>query len=348
MKCILILVLFTLPSFTFSKQAEITYSGWGETGIIIEKQNIVNGPPIITYYAAKLQADIKINKEIDAQIGVKGHSDTSQVEFNEFSLKFDYHDYFKVKAGHLKQPFGHEQQTSHDNLLTFNRSNAHYAMAKMGYANRSVAIKGYYNFSKKRPEFPYSYAVSLFKNNSNNSGINIKGSQHFPDTVLSGYFQYQHKDGRSTISIDSIGVGSDVLYQTKTSSMGVALFILEDPIASFQNLEQNIIIEKSSLDQPNLDESVIAGTFQSFVSYRFKTNNTVFQSYEPILLTSLYVPIIDDLKSHEWQTAFGVNAYFTKEVRLRLQVDYLVTNKSTSEEPSINGSTVELGLQASF
>ncbi|MCJ8314853.1 MAG: hypothetical protein HRU38_22105 [Saccharospirillaceae bacterium] len=342
------LIILFIPSLVLAKNADISFSGWGETGIKTEEQNTLKGYPSLTYYAAKLQADIKLNKQIDIQIDVKGNSDDNQVDFNEFSFKFDYHDYFKVKVGHLKQPFGYEQQISHANLLTFNRSNTHLAMAKMGYANRSFTIKGYYNYSQKRPDFPYSYALSIFKNNSNNTGLNIKGSRHLNDVIISGYGQYQFKEGRDGLSLHSFGAGSDVTYETTTTSLGLALFILEDPVAGIQNLEQNFIIETASLDLPYLDESVLAATFQTFVAYRFHTNGSVFQSYEPIFLTSVYLPVLDDTKSYEWQVAYGLNSYFTKDVRLRFQVDYIFTQKTTSEESSINGSSVELGLQASF
>ena len=62
MKLVLILLFITLPSFSTGKNADISFSGWGEAGIKNEKQNMVNGPPVITYYAAKFQSDIKINQ----------------------------------------------------------------------------------------------------------------------------------------------------------------------------------------------------------------------------------------------------------------------------------------------
>ena len=63
MKFVLALVLTILPGLVASKNNDVTFSGWGEIGLKNEKQNIVNGPPVITYYAAKLQAEIKLNKQ---------------------------------------------------------------------------------------------------------------------------------------------------------------------------------------------------------------------------------------------------------------------------------------------
>ncbi|MCJ8315090.1 MAG: hypothetical protein HRU38_18510 [Saccharospirillaceae bacterium] len=348
MKLVLILLFITLPCFAAGKNSDISFSGWGEAGIKNEKQNMVNGPPVITYYAAKLQSDIKINQKIDVKIDVKGNSADNQVDFNGFSIKFDYHDYFKIKIGNLKQPFGHEQQTSRTNLLTFNRSNAHFALAKMGYANRSLAVKGYYNYSKKRPNFPYSYAINIYRNNSTQSGINLKGSKHFNDLIVSSYFQYLKKINRTGVKINTVAVGSDVIYQTKSSTMSMGLFILEDPVVGVQNVEQNILIKSDSLDQSLLDESIIAGTLQSFVAHRFNINGEVIHSIEPLLLTSLYVPFLQESESYEWQTVFGFNAYLNKDVRLRLQVDYIFTNKESTEQSSIYGSSIELGVQVSF
>ena len=74
----------------------------------------------------------------------------------------------------------------------------------------------------------------------------------------------------------------------------------------------------------------------------------MIQSIEPLFLTSLYVPDFQETQSYEWQTAFGFNAYLNKDVRLRLQVDYIFTNKETTEESGTYGSSIELGFQASF
>ena len=149
MKIITCIILTTLPFLSFSKKGSITLSGWGETGIKGIQQNVVQGYAEETYYRAKVQADIKIDKNIDAQIDIKADSQDREVKLQQFYIKFDYHDYFKLKVGNLKQPFGYEQDLSRGELLTFNRSNAHTALSYMGYTARSFAIKGYYNYSKK-------------------------------------------------------------------------------------------------------------------------------------------------------------------------------------------------------
>jgi len=40
----------------------------------------------------------------------------------------------------------------------------------MGFGGRSVDIQAYYKYSKKRADFPFSYFVNLYKNNSFQSG----------------------------------------------------------------------------------------------------------------------------------------------------------------------------------
>ena len=215
----------------------------------------------------------------------------------------------------------------------------------MGYTARSFAIKGYYNYSKKRPSFPYSYAVSVFRDNSHNIGLSLKGSRHYNDLVVSSYFQTQYK---TNAKVDSFGGGVDGVYSINNSSLGLGLYLVEDPVTGFKNADLNSLITSNSLDLPFLDESIIATTLQVYLAQRFNAQGDVIKAYEPVFLTSIYLPDLNETQDSELQTAFGLNAYFNKGVRLRFQFDLIFTKKPTSKQSSINGSRVELGLQARF
>ncbi len=97
---------------------DISFTGFGSTGFISYERNIIKGESQESFYEAKLQANIELTKKIDAQLDFRANSFDPDVELREFSVKFKYHDYIKVKFGNLNLPFGHEQLVNREDLTT--------------------------------------------------------------------------------------------------------------------------------------------------------------------------------------------------------------------------------------
>ena len=83
---ILLIILILVPVLSSFPQVEFT--GFGSTGILFFERPVAIGASQEVYFRGKLQADIKVNKEIEAQLDFRGSSDDENVVLREFSAKF--------------------------------------------------------------------------------------------------------------------------------------------------------------------------------------------------------------------------------------------------------------------
>ena len=195
------------------KSQKISFSGFGSAGFIFYDREILNDYTQEVYYWGKLQADIKINKEIEAQFDMRGSSVNNTITFREFSVKFKYMEYLRFKFGNTKKPFGYELLENTENLYTVRRSITSREIALLGYGGRAVSLMAYYNYSKKRPDFPYSYALSVFKDNSLNAGFGTRFGYHAGDLGFSVNYLLQNRGGEEPIS--GSGMGADITWDIK-------------------------------------------------------------------------------------------------------------------------------------
>jgi hypothetical protein len=341
-----LIICLSIVSQVISK--DIDFTGYGATGYVFYDRQILNDYIQESYYRGKLQVEIELSKQIDAQLDLRGNSVDKSVRFREFSVKFKYNPKLRFKVGNIKRPFGYEQLTSVENLYTVERSLVQQYVSLKGYGGRSVSVMAYYNYSEKRPEFPYSYSISLFKDNSNSSGAALRGSFHSGKISYGCSYLFQSTGVNQRVSAH--GFSADLQVQRENFRTGLELFLVQDPLPEQQILAQNQVNSQAQAAL-NPDYEKVFGTGASLLTARtFNTNAEVIKKIEPLILLSLYLPDIDIPDTHVIQTLIGLNLYFTKNVRLRINGDLHLTKNEYNEagDYATDESRVILDLQVRF
>lgn len=313
---------------------EITFKGYGATGYRFYDREILNEYNQEAYYEGKFQADIKINSEIEAQLDFRGNSSDNKVVLREFSVKFEYLDELKFKFGNIKKPFGLDQIENRENLPYIERSVATNNAEEMGYGGRNFSLMAYHNYSKKNPDFPYSYYFSLFRNNSRQTGIAGRFSYHSGE--MSYGINYLLINSADKKSIFGNGLGADIAYESDDYFTNLELFFLQD------------VEERALRSWHGIDESVNAAGIKSTAGIRFDTGAEVIKKIEPFLMGSFFLPDLDVTGRHTLQTLFGINFYFHKKVRLRFNADLRFTKNQYVNEYTTKESRGIIEIQVRF
>ena len=87
-------LFFLLSSVLLSQN--VSFSGYGAAGLKMYDRNRLNDYNQETYFEGKLQADIKYNDHIKAQLDLRGNSTDNSVNFREFSIKIDLIVYYFI------------------------------------------------------------------------------------------------------------------------------------------------------------------------------------------------------------------------------------------------------------
>lgn len=332
---ILVLTIVAMSvSFVSTYAQKLKFSGYGATGYIFTDRNILNGYNQETYYEGKLQAEIKISKEIEGQIDLRGNSADNNVQFREFSVKFEITERLNIKAGNLKKPFGHEQLFNREELVTIDRGYTQNAAEELGYGGRSVSLMVYNKYSKKDPGFPFSYYLSLFKNNSLTQGLAARFGYHIDELAFSANYLLQQKGGENKISAG--GLSADIEYETKEFTCGVELFFIQDPV---EGIRRRLM---------NLDDKIYATGGTARGSYYFKFDEKFLKGIEPLLLFSYFRPDSKESGDHIIQTVAGLNIYVHEDVRVRLNGDLRLTKNRFNDDYSTNESRGVFEIQLRF
>jgi len=338
---IYIVVLISLlvnSSAIFSQEVE--FSGWGMSGIKIYDRNVLQGYSQEMFYEGKLQANIEYNDNIEAQLDFRGNSIDNSLEFREFSVKFKFAEKLRWKIGNIKKPFGYEQSINREHLISTDRSYVYNSVANLGFGGRSVSIMAYYNYSNKREDFPYSYYVSLFKDNSLASGLVTRGIYHSGNYSYGLSYMFQNRGG--SYSINTHGFATDMLFKKKDYSTSVELFFVQDPV------EGQRILEGNKINDTDENESIFATGVKMLTSLEYKTDAEVITKIEPYIMTSYFIPNTDLTKYHMIQGVIGSNFYFTKKVRLRFDGNLIFTKNDLNEDYVTDESLVTLAIQVRF
>lgn len=317
-----------------SKIQNITFSGYGAAGFSMIDRNKLRKYNQETYYEGKLQADIKINKHLDAQLDMRGSSEDARFILREFSVRFDYLTYMKFKAGNLKKPFGQEQLLNSEELPTIRRSYIRNSIGDFGYGGRSVGVMAYYNYKKKNPEFPFSYALMLYKDNSLFSGTTARAAYHSGSIAYALNYQLQTLGGDEKIT--TYGISSDITYENKTTYTSIEGFYVQDPFESIR--------ERTA----GKDGKAFAGGLKLTAAVNLATGYKVIESIEPVVLLGGYLPDASTSRYHTIETLIGANFYFDDDVRLRLNADLLLTKSIYNSRYSTIDSRVTTEVQVRF
>lgn len=328
-----IIIFYDFSPGFLSAQTDISFSGYGAVGYRLYDRNKLRNYNQEVYYEGKIQAEIKINKYLESQFDFRGYSDDNRVILREFSIKSEHIDLLNLEVGNIKKPFGGEQLIKTEDLFTIDESYMLRTIEDFGYGGRSVSLMGYYKYKKKREYFPYSYYVYLFKDNSLNSGMVTRFSYHKNDFRYSVNYLYQHKGGEERI--DTYGFGGDIKYENDNLYSLLEINLVQDPIES--------VIRRNSYS----GKKDFAGGINLTNAVSIKLGEVV-KAIEPVLLLGIYSPDINDSKTHTFQTIPGVNIYFDKNMRLRLNGDVLFRKDKYNDLYSTIGSRFIVEFQARF
>ncbi len=320
---------FYLFSSTALAGEKINFTGYGAAGYLFIDRNPLTDANQPTYYLGKLQAEIEFNDEIEAQLDLRGNSMTNNVTFREFSVKLKYMDFMNFKMGNIKKPFGYEYMINREDLVTVDRSVVQNNISLLGYSVRSVSIMAYYNYKKKHPDFPFTYALSYFKDNSQGSGIGLRGLYHFRSINLGFNYMFQNISGDYPVLAHGIGIESS--YSGKKNEVSVELVYARDPNRSREIMAANAARAREGLPPLDQSERIYSAGAVITGSLSFDTDGRVIKSIEPLVLLSFFVPNSQQIDNHILQGVAGANFYLTKKVRLRFNADLRLTKSEYDE-----------------
>jgi hypothetical protein len=329
-KLLLIILSFTCISFA----QDIKFKGYGAAGYrFMDRIRIVEANQE-TYYEGKFQAEFEINKHIEAQLDFRGNSDEQKVDLREFSAKFSYIPWLKFEMGNIKRPFGSEYMESEEDLAAVRRSYLTEVSGDLGYTGRSVGIMAYYN-TKDVEKFPHSYYLYVFKNNNLQNGLVARYVRHFSDISAGVNYFLLNTGGDYPISTN--GMATNFLYKKKDFLFETEFMLLQDPVESIRRKLQLI-----------KDKDVWAWGARVLSVIEFDTDAEIIEEIEPLILLSYFQPDAKVAGQHTIQALVGVNFYFDKDVRLRLNADALLTKNEYGDDYNTHDSRFTLELQVKF
>ena len=320
--CLLWISLLLPHGLTIAQ--EVDFSGFGATGVRIFDRNPVAEFNQEYYYEGKLQADIKLSKDIEAQLDFRGSSDDREAVLREFSVKFEYFTYARIKIGNVKKPYSIEGLVDRDEYIPVFDSYIHRRNEELGYAGRNVGLLVYYNYKDKRPNFPFSYAAGVFRNNSYVTSAYLRGGWHHGGLTTTLGYATLARSGDDAITTH--GFSADVGYRTGAAETTLEGFYSQDP-------EEGI--RRRLLD---MDESVYTAGLRSLSALRFDIDGDVVEVIEPHMMLTWYAPDAAASSYHTLEILVGVNVFLDDDVRLRLSADGLLTKDRFSDEYSTHGS----------
>lgn len=330
---------FSLSNYSFATDVEV--SGYGATGYNLSIQEYFNHDTQLTYYEGKIQCEMIYNDDIEAQIDFRGDSYDNNVELREFSLKLRLNDYMKLKVGNLKKPFGYEYLINREDLLTIDRSYHQQKISEMGYGGRSTSLMLYHKYDKDQENFPYTYYLSVFRNNGLYSGL-IARALYYPDDDLGIGASYMLHARYGPDKIRTHGLGFEIEYEKKN-------FLLAYELAYVQNPEEIVRrIKYNEETGENIDERFFSGGTKIYAAYDFNFAYKFLRKIQPILVFGTFYPEFSEKDTYALQFLAGCNIHIHHNVILRLNADLmLMTNKET-EGYSSDASQLLIQIMARF
>ncbi|HSP87203.1 MAG TPA: porin [Ignavibacteriaceae bacterium] len=328
----LLIIFFLTPNCKIFSQVEFT--GYGSTGIQLFERPIAIGVSQEVYFEGKLQAEIKVNKDIEAQLDFRGNSADENVELREFSAKFEYWERMKIEIGNLKQPFGIEQMISDEDFELVDGSFINQQLSDFGYAERSVSVMFYSKYKDEYKNYPFSYYLSLFKNNSLTSGLYARLSYHDNNFIYSVNYSFHSIGGDYPVKANAFC--GDITFNPKNTTLSIEAFYVKNT----ETVLQNIIL--------NGDQNIFAAGAKFLAARVFDIDGKIIKGLEPALLFGYFTPDIDENEFHTLQIVPGINVYFHDKVRLRLNYNKLLTKNRFNEKYSSLNTVGTLEVQVRF
>ncbi|MCG3121517.1 MAG: hypothetical protein ALAOOOJD_04635 [bacterium] len=321
------LIFFSVNAAPAFSQAKTTISGWLRAGT----EYVYNNRFRENFYRAKVQFNVKVDKNLEAQVDIRNESDDHELELREAFFTVDLGKAEGLDFGQSKKQFGLEFQKSKEKLLTAERTLLYRHLEPFGFVGRDVSFRYY---RKGRADVRRG-GLSLALGYSEDHNLTVIG--HSTRLRALGSFAL---GASGLVQLDKIAGGSqtvwalggEILRDTDKHHVEIEAMLGQDPFASE--------FEKSFGDGQNV---YFGGGKILYGHYFTKTR------LEPVLVSSLLVPDLDAFDRNTIQFLIGLNYYAAAALRIGLNSDLLLTTSTKNQdERTYAGSNVIVQAQLSW
>ncbi|GEM_PF-1751622 len=318
---LLLLTSYAPPAFS---QAKTTISGWLRTGVEYEYNERFRE----NFYRGKVQFNVKVDKNLEAQLDIRGESEEHAMELREAFFTADLSKAVGLDFGQGKKRFGLEFQKSKENLLTTERTLIYQHLEPFGFVGRDVNLRYY----RKAKSDGRRNGISLSLGYSEDHNVTAVG--HWTRLNTIGSFAV---GASSVVQIDKIAGGSQTVW-----ALGAEL--LRDAA------KHHVEIEAVAGQDPFRSE--FEKSFGDGKNVYFFGGKILYGHYfkksrlEPVFVYSLLVPDLDTFDINTVEFLAGLNYYAASALRIGLNGDLLLaTSAKNQDERTYAGSKVILQVQ---
>lgn len=326
-----LLILLTGHAHEAKSQAKTSISGWVRVGT----DYVYNDRFRESFYQAKVQFNVKVKGDLEAQIDVRGESDTHTMELREAIITADLGKAKGLDFGQGKKRFGLEFQKSKENLLTVERTLIYRRLEPFGFVGRDLNFRYYRN---ARP-------------GDRRTGISFNlGYSEDHNTTLIGHWTRLRTLGSfalgasGLVQLDKIDGGSQTVW-------GFGAELIRDANAHHVEIETVVGQDpfQSEFEKLFGGENVYFFGGKFLYGHRFKISGRLIKAFEPVIVGSVWTPNIDVFELNTYELLAGINFYLAPELRVGLNGDLLLTRASTiSNERTYAGSNVIVQAQLTW
>lgn len=322
-----LIVFFVNGSLLGQEKAKL--AGWVRAGLSRVHEELTNE----SFYAAKVQYEIKLGKGLEAQIDLRGASTRHEIELREAYFTVDMGTGLNLDFGQHKKRFGFEYQRSKENLRTLERTQTYRYLETFGFAGRELNLR-YYRTSKEDKRRS-GYSLSLGYNEAHDVNFiarweRLRALGSFT-LGLNGLLQ------RDKTDIDAQfvhGFALDLVRDTDAHHLEIEALIGQDPFQSE--------FEKDFGD----GRKVYFAGGKLLYSHRFVLKASSARAFEPVAMASLLAKDIDRFEVNTMELLAGANYWFSQYARLSCNADFLLSNSpGNTSERTLAGSNYVLQME---
>jgi hypothetical protein len=288
------------------------------------------------YTLAKIEIELELTEDIEAQIDIRGNSNDSEIKLKEIHALFKRDPDFLIKIGNIKKCFGIEELNSKEDLYTIEESLINDYLSPFGYVGRDPGIQVYREYKDKGMPYSYYFVTSI-----NQSGI----------LIINNRVSYHNFFGSYCLGLDGIYRRSLSFAENEYPSNSYAISI--DLSRKFGSLYTDLEVFfgmdpiETQLNDFYLDDrDVLFIGSKWLLAYYFDLNN-IIKGIEPLFLCGILSPDTRYLSVNKVELLLGVNIYLDKNVRFALNGDLILTNNKYNihDRAIAAGSKVLLDLR---
>lgn len=284
---------------------------------------------------AKIEIELQLTEDIEAQIDIRANSDDYEVELKEIYALFKRYPDFLIKVGNIRKRFGIEELSSKEDLYTIEESLINGYLAPFGYVGRDPGIQIYRKYKDKG--IPYSY---YFITSINRSGFLIVNSR----------VSYHNLFGSYCLGLDGIYRRSLPFAENEYPSNSYAMSI--GLIRDFGSLytDAEVFFGMDPIET-QLNDYLIDGRDVFFVGVKWLLTyylniDNIIQGIEPLFLCSILSPDTRNIDVNKIELLLGINIYLDENVRFGINGDLVLINSTynTRERAIASESKILLDL----